>query len=64
MILSKKQISEILKAKKLIEQANELLSKNLDKYDYDVIVAQSLSRSKSLNNSMGDLIDYTCTAGN
>lgn len=64
MILSKKQIAEILKAKKLIEQANELLCKNLDKYDYDVIVAQSLSRLKSLNNSMGDLIDYTCTAGN
>ena len=58
MKLTKKQIAEIQKAEKLIAQANELLSKNLDKYDYDVIIAQSLSRSRNLHSSMNDLVEY------
>lgn len=57
MALTKKQIAEIEKAQVLVAKAHELLTKNLEHYSYDVVLAQTLSRSTNLHRGMNDLVE-------
>jgi DNA-directed RNA polymerase delta subunit len=58
MKLTKIQLEELKKVQILITKANEVLNKHLEKYNYDNIIAQTLSQSKNLNNGIPNLIDY------
>ena len=47
MEFTAKQIKAIKKAELLLSQANELLKQNIGHLDYDVIIAQKLSRVRN-----------------
>ena len=57
MILSKKQISAVKKAKKLISEANSLLKSNLSHLDYDVVIAQTLSRVNAADFNIDNIVE-------
>ena len=58
MKLTKTQLAELKKIQILIAKSNEVLHKHLQKYDFDNIIGQTLSRSRNLNSVIPNLINY------